>query len=154
MSIQSIADIPPALITASAAFVGGILGTLLTIFVTPRLQHYFWKRQKREELRLAVVTEVNRLAAEFQSNYLFKDHIEDTSERGLRFAQSWIALNGQVKDLFSESTFQTYERMYRHVITAPLFSKQEIMDRAPRLIEFEKVRDVAMQALYKEIGIL
>ena len=88
MSVQSIADIPPALITASAAFVGGILGTLLTIFVTPRLQHYFWKRQKREELRLAVVTDVNRLAAEFQSNYLFKDHIEDTSERALRFAQS------------------------------------------------------------------
>jgi hypothetical protein len=38
---------------------------LLATFVPPRFQHYFWKRQGREELRFAVATEVNRLAAEF-----------------------------------------------------------------------------------------
>ena len=71
MTFQWITELPPAFITASAAFVSGILGTLLTIFVTPRLQHYFWKRQKREGIRLTAGTEVNRLAAEFKSDYLF-----------------------------------------------------------------------------------
>jgi hypothetical protein len=81
--------IPPLsyiLIPAVTAF----FGALLAIFLTPRFQHYFWKRQKREEIRLGVVTEVNRLAAEFQSNYLFKDHVENTPERAYTFALSLI----------------------------------------------------------------
>jgi hypothetical protein len=118
------------------------------------LQHFFWKHQKREELRLAVVTEVNRLAAEFKTSYLLKDMVENTTERLLAFAQAWTSVDGHVKDLFSESTYQTVERMYTYVIAVPLHSKQEIMDRVPRITEFTKIRDAAMRALYKEIGIL
>ena len=36
-----------ALISAGSA----IFGSLLAIFLTPRLQHHFWTRQRRAELR-------------------------------------------------------------------------------------------------------
>ena len=67
----------------------------------PRFQHYFWKRQKREELRRAIVAEVNRLAAEFQSNYLFKGHVENTPERALTYASEGFrrALNDDLYPL-------------------------------------------------------
>jgi hypothetical protein len=149
--------IPPLsyiLIPALITFCGAFLGSMLAIFLTPRLQHRFWKRQKREEIRLGIVTDVNRLAAEFNTNYLFKDHVEITPERTLTFYQSWLSVTGQVKDLFSPSTYQTFERMYTHVITAPLFSTQEMKDRIPRITEFDRVREAAMRALYEEIGIL
>jgi hypothetical protein len=125
MTFQWISELPPALITASAAFVGGILGTLLTIFVTPRLQHYFWKRQKREEIRLTMVTEVNRPAAEFKSDYLFRDRGEQTSERMLSFYPSWRSVAGQVKDLFSPATFQAFDRVQDHITTAHLFRARD-----------------------------
>jgi hypothetical protein len=54
------------LIPAVTAF----LAALLAIFLTPRFQHHFWKRQKREGIRRAIATEVNRLAAEFKTSYL------------------------------------------------------------------------------------
>jgi len=56
-----------------------ILTALLTPFATAHWQHRFWKRQKREEMRLAEVTEVNQLAAEFKTNYLLKDMVEHTT---------------------------------------------------------------------------
>jgi hypothetical protein len=71
--------IPPLsyiLIPSIIAFFSGVAAALLTIFLNPRFQHHFWKRQKREELRLAVVTEVNRLSAEFKVRYLFTSHFE------------------------------------------------------------------------------
>jgi hypothetical protein len=37
-----------------------IIPVLLAIFLTPRFQHYLWKRQGREGLRLAVIAAVNR----------------------------------------------------------------------------------------------
>ena len=36
-----------------------IVGSLLTIFLSPRLQHHFWKHQRRDELRLAAIGEFN-----------------------------------------------------------------------------------------------
>jgi hypothetical protein len=130
------------------------LGTLLTIFVTPRLQHYFWKRQKREEIRLTVVTEVNRLAAEFNSDYMFRDRGEQTSERMLSFYPSWISVAGQVKGLFSPPTYQAFDRVQEHIMTAHLFSAQELKSRIPRITEFDNLRNTTMKALYIEIGIL
>jgi hypothetical protein len=144
--------IPPLhyrIIPAVTAF----FAALLAIFLTPRFQHYCWKRQKREELRLAVITEINRLAAAFQTSYLFKGTVENTPESLIAFAKAWASVNGQVKDLFSESTCQTFEHMYAHAIAVPLLSKQEIMDRVPRVTEF-KVRNTAMRALYAEIGLM
>jgi hypothetical protein len=145
--------IPPLsyiLIPAVTAF----FGALLAIFLTPRFQHYFWKRQMREEIRLGVVTEVNQLAAEFKTNYLLKDMVEHTTEQLLILGKAWTSVDGQVKDFFSKFTYQVFQRMYEYTFIVPLHSQQEIMDRVPRITEFTKIRDAAMRALYTEIGIL
>jgi hypothetical protein len=65
-----------------------------------------------------------------------------------------LSVSGQVKDLFSLPTYQAFEKMELHIMTAPRFSTQELMDRVPRITEFNEVGEIAMQALYKEIGIL
>jgi hypothetical protein len=73
--------IPPLsyiLIPAVTAFLGALLGILLN----PLLQHRFWKRQRLEEIRFTVATEVNKLAAEFIMNYLGKDMPDYTPPLG------------------------------------------------------------------------
>jgi hypothetical protein len=47
-----------------AAFVG-IASALLTIFLVPNLQHYFWTRQRQADQQFAVIDKVNKLGAEF-----------------------------------------------------------------------------------------
>jgi len=101
-----------------------------------------------------VVTEVNRLAAEFKSDYMFRDRGEQASERMLSFYPSWISVAGQVKDLFSPATDQAFDRVQDHITTAHLFSTQELKSRVPRITEFDNLRNTAMKALYIEIGIL
>ena len=47
-----------------AAFVG-IVSALLTNFLVPNLQHYFWKRQRQADRQLTVIDEVTKLGSEF-----------------------------------------------------------------------------------------
>jgi len=51
---------PDALATALIAAGSAIVGSLLTIFLTPRIQHVFWIRQQRAQLRLQAIAEFNR----------------------------------------------------------------------------------------------
>ena len=50
MSDSSTVSLVSVFIPACASFGGA----LLAILVTPSLQHYFWKSQRREELRLSL----------------------------------------------------------------------------------------------------
>lgn len=54
----------------------GVASTLITLFLSPRLQHYFWSHQRMSELRLRVLERLNPLAAEFLDNHL-KDQTSD-----------------------------------------------------------------------------
>jgi hypothetical protein len=80
--------------------------------------------------------------------------VNNTSERAFTFGQSWIAVSGDVKDLFTDSTYQAFDKMSIQIKTAPLFSTQEATNRVSRIVEFEEPRRTAMRALYKEIDIL
>jgi hypothetical protein len=149
--------IPPLhyiVIPAVIAFLSASVAALLVIFLTPRLQHYFWKRQKREEIRLGIVTEVNRLAAEFIMNCFGRHVPELVPALDATFYQSWQVAAGQVKVLFSHSTYQAFDTMWIKIISELLFSAQEVRDRIPRVINFTQARDTALQAFYKEIAIL
>jgi hypothetical protein len=150
--------IPPLsyiLIPTAAAFLSGILGTLLTIFLTPRLQHRFWKYQRREELRFAAITEMNRLVAEFSVYYVYKKNISEKSpELGTEFFQSWFIVDAQMKTLFSNSTYQVFDKMRLTFLTASLYSKQEMSDRSDRIQDLTQKHNAALSALYKEIELI
>ena len=149
--------IPPLsyiLIPAVASFLGAIIGGLLTTYLNPRFQHRFWKRQQREEIRFKVANEVNRLIAEYGVNYLIGHEVGQAPKLEATFFHSWIGIAGQVKALFSDSTYQEFDKLYLTVITSPMFSAQEISDRSQRFAEFNQKRDAVLHAFYQEIGIL
>lgn len=77
-----------------------IIASLLTIFLVPRLQHHFWKYQRREELRLAAIDEVNRLAAEFITGYIGAKGTGQNFRPDIKFFQSLQAATAQVRVLF------------------------------------------------------
>ena len=149
--------IPPLsyiLIPTVIAFFGAILGTLLTIFLTPRLQHRFWKYQRREELRLAAINEINRLIAEFSIHYLWGEIGPDPPNLSPAFFQSWEMVKPQIKVLFSDSTYQAFDRMRLTYLTASLYSNQEVSERATRVEKLARTQEAALRALYREIGII
>ncbi len=63
----------------AAAVITGVAATLLTIYLTPKVQHHFWKLQRLAELRFATVKEVNRLMAEYLAGHISRDTEVDAS---------------------------------------------------------------------------
>ena len=138
------------LLTITFVSVGSaLLATLLTIFLTPRLQHHFWKYQRRAELRLTATDEINNLAAEFITKYR---EAERTGNHNfipsIEFFQSFDAAEAKVKALFSTQTFQVFKNM--EVMIGP-----HLGPKGKRTVDdFIQARDATMRSLYKEIGIL
>jgi hypothetical protein len=131
------------------------VGSLMTIFLSQPVQHWFWKRQRRADLRFAVVNKINELASEFAVSYVLgKDIVEESPEGLVTFYRSWHIVAAQARVLFSKSTYNAVEHMEVMMVAVPLHSRQEVMDRVPRHTEFVKRRDTALRAMYKEIGIL
>jgi hypothetical protein len=52
------------------AGISSVIGSLLAIFTTPKLQHYFWKRQQEAALKLKAIEAVNTLAAQFIQRWI------------------------------------------------------------------------------------
>lgn len=100
----------PQLTTLISA-VSAISATLITIFLTPKLQHYFWKHQRRAELRLDVINEVNKLTADFIEGYIEAEMDGRGFKPSVDFFKSFQAAAAKVKALFSERTFQAFKSM-------------------------------------------
>lgn len=83
----------------------GIISTLLAIFLTPRIQHYFWVYQRLSDIRLAVIRELNNLAVEFLNNYLDAHKYHPTDQ----FFKSFMAMSASIKALFSKKTFDCFK---------------------------------------------
>src|SRR5271166_6241896 len=83
-------------VTLLASGLGGFLGSLLTLLLSPFVQHRFWRHQRREELCLAVISDLLRLSAEIRVAHSYgnlgaADHLRRLS-----------ALRVQVRDIFSK----------------------------------------------------
>lgn len=83
----------------------GIISTLLTLFLTPRIQHYFWGYQRMSELRLAAYKQLNGLAAEFLCNYGNNPQYRPTEQ----FFRSLMILSADIKVLFSQKAFDKFK---------------------------------------------
>jgi hypothetical protein len=128
-------SITPALI----GVIVGIISTLLTIFLTPHIQHYFWVYQRLSDIRLAVIKELNNLAAEFLNNYLNDPKYRPTDQ----FFKSFMVVTANIKALFSQKAFDCFKEF--EVIIGPGLGPSKGSIEA-----FIRARDTALRALYDE----
>lgn len=133
------------LVVASVSAGAAIVGSLLTIFITPRLQHRFWKRQRRAELRLTAINELARAIAEFDVVYSFDSQYIPNQERDKEFLRSFRKSTIDVRALFPSHTFEVFKRLEQMITGSP---KERTYERY-----FEKQRET-FQALYGELGLL
>jgi len=135
----------PLTIALVAGLVAGVSSTLLTIFLTPRLQHHFWKLQRREELRLAAINEFNRLTADFLTEYIAAP---TTHKPGADWHKAFAALSSNIKAMFSDEAFATFKAA--EVMIGPgrpglgALGQQTAND-------FVEARDAALRALDREV---
>jgi len=118
----------------------GIVSALVTIILTPRLQHYFWGYQRMSELRLSAFKDLNRLAAQFIYNYNQDPKFRPTKE----FFNELTMTSADIKILFSETAFNLY-REFEYMIGPGLGPNGK--GTLQGLIER---RDTALKALYGE----
>jgi hypothetical protein len=159
---------------AASIFIGlgsGSLGTLLTILLTPGLQHHFWTRQRRFELCLANITEIRRLTAHMLFELL--DAIETAFQENERenpqrvhyrpdpaSTKAWFAARIEAKNLFSTEALQPFKYldnlMFELGGTFPSITPLMTLTEdgySPTLDRLWEARDVAVRALYRDIGI-
>jgi len=138
-----------------AAFVG-IASALLTIFLAPNLQHYFWTRQRQAERQLAIIDEMNKLIAEYlweccrgYDDASSRNEPIDLDEQFLeRFMPALLAAEAQGIALFSSSTRQVVNEISSLMHQGPTGKPWHDF-----LAAFYKARMSAFHALYQEVGI-
>jgi len=118
----------------------GVISTLLTLFLTPRIQHYFWGYQRMSELRLAAYKELNSLAAEFFNNYINNPEYRPTEQ----FFKSLMVLTADIKVLFSQKAFDRFKEF--EIMIGPNLGPAG----KGSFEAFIKARDAALRALYAE----
>ncbi len=64
------------------------------------------------------------------------------------FLQSLTILPAKVKNLFSDSTYDAFEKMIQEIPPRPDKQQQQAIQ------DFIQARDAVLQALYKEVGLL
>lgn len=118
----------------------GILSTLLTLLLTPRIQHYFWGYQRLSEMRLDVLKEMNNLAAEFLNNSIKDPQYRPTDQ----FFKALMITSANIKILYSETAFNCFKK-FEDMIGPNLGQSGNGSIEA-----FIRVRDAALRALYNE----
>jgi len=133
----------------------GSIGTLLTIFLTPKLQFRIWLDQRRFELRLENVKELERLTSEL-FNYLSwnwsgelkpEDELKDHIDFQKTFAEVWIATIHRSYYLFPRIKQVLHELHDAVRLTFHEDVQWKNFDR------FLKVREKAFEALFTELNL-
>ena len=131
------------LLTIALSISSAIISSLLTIYLT---HYHFWKYQRRGELRLKAIEEVNRLTSDFIIDYMGeREHYVPAPE----WYKSFQMAAAKVKALFSADTFKSFkdiEEMIGHNL-GPEPGQRNVSD-------FIEAQDAALRSLYEEVGIL
>ena len=118
----------------------GVISTLLTLLLTPRIQHYFWGYQRLSEIRLDVLKEMNNLAAEFLNNYIKDSQYRPTDQ----FFKALTITSANIKILYSDRAFKCFKE-FEDMIGPNMGPTGNSSIEA-----FIETRDAALRALYKE----
>ncbi|MGH2452863.1 MAG: hypothetical protein ACREJL_00970 [Candidatus Methylomirabilales bacterium] len=140
-----------SLVTVVVGGLVGVLATIITIFLTPRLQHYFWQRQRLAEVRFEVVDKLNWLMAEFISDYIAHERRSERYSPRPEFFKEFQVTTTFIKSLFSAKSWEAFKAM--EVKISPWLGGAGPGAPAGTVEEFIQARDRAFRALYREIGL-
>jgi hypothetical protein len=130
-----------ALVSAGSS----VAASLLTIWLTPSLQHYFWKRQRLAEMRIDTIDEFNRLAAEFLFGY---SSAPNAYKPSADWFTAFLSVTAKIKAHFPQSVFDAFKAV--DVLIGP--GTPGLGPEGQGTIEdFMKARDAALRALYAEV---
>jgi hypothetical protein len=119
--------------------------TLLTILLTPRLQHHFWKLQRRDELRLAAINEYNRLTNAYVAACLAQTDPGRPVEEWLRDLNTARAT---IRVFFSADANRAAEGIDKMIKPYAWWQRP---DKRKLLDEFAEMCHAALTALYSEV---
>lgn len=131
-----------------AAGLGSILGSLLTIFATPLLQHHFWKRQRRPEIKLEAIETIAALTSKFIQQWIAANGAEQQYHPNLEWFEGFSAADAVVKALLEPETYEAFKNLEKRV--DPELGT-DIANRFLNVNAFIEARDKAMKALYREV---
>jgi len=117
----------------------GIISSLVTVILTPRLQHYFWGYQRLSELRLSALREANDLTAEFLNNHIVNPGFQPSPS----FFKTLTVLTANIRVLFSKKSFTSFKAL--EVMIGP-----NLGPSGGSVDEFIKKREALIRSLYKE----
>jgi hypothetical protein len=151
MSVNTIISDLPTLIGIGVT--SGLASSLLTAFLTPRIQHRFWIQQQRFDSRFLNLKELHRLSVEigrFQQLKLDRGRPQDDT-KAVALVYSWRAATQQTRFLFSEQSTTDLAEL-DNVVSAILFGglfeglmPQEILSK------FLTYEPKVFDALYQEL---
>jgi hypothetical protein len=117
--------------------------SLLTIFLTPWLQRQFWRKQRRDELRLAAINEFNRLTSEFLTGFL---DAPETYKPTFEWFAAYNVVGGNIYALFfSRRPAEACSKVGVMIGPGPGPEGKQTAD------DFVKARNAALRALYQEV---
>ncbi len=136
--------ITTALIAAGSA--------LLTILLTPRLQHAFWKHQKKAELRLSVINDFNRLTSEFLTGHINATRAGTAFKPSDEWFTSFRVVESNVRGLFSEEASKTFKAV--EVLIGPGTPAGGLGASGKYMVQdFLERQDKVLKQLYRDVGL-
>jgi len=109
------------------AGLSSILGSTLTILVTPSLQHYFRKHQQRAALKLKTIEAVNALSAQFiQQQWIDANGRKERYAPPLQWYEDFSATDAAVKGPFQRTTPTGRLKTWRSELTLISAPKSQI----------------------------
>lgn len=133
----------------------GIVAALLTIYLTPALQHLFWQRQRLAELRFQVAEKLNLLMADFFSNYIEHEKKGERYTPSRDFFRDLHDVSSMIAALFSAETWKAFKTLEIKVSPWLGGAGPDALGKVHSGTdeEFVKARNGALRALYEEIGL-
>ncbi len=119
--------------------------SLLTILVGAPLQNFFWKRQRRDELRLAAIGEFNRLTNAYVAACLFPGDPRPPESEWIRNINT---AGATIRVLFSKETHDVVKSVDAKITG---YSSWLGANRKALAHEFTDACYVALRAMYGEV---
>jgi len=119
-------------------FLVGIAGSLITLVLSPFIQNFFWHYQRRSEIQLKAIDQLNALASEFMNKHIRSP----ASQLDDQFFQSLSIVDAQISALFSSEAYEQFKKL--EVMIGPGMGGHAVH-------EFVDARDGALRALYGEV---